>query len=122
MKLYKVKEVAEILGMAEQSIRNSISKGNINSIKVMHSTRITQNELNRLLGLRNNNNKEILFKVKLFDGELMVNLKQLYDLIDINGTNAMGMKIFYNDIEIRDEQEARNICISIMEGANKNDF
>jgi len=50
MKLFTVKEVAEITRKSEQGIRNLISKGEINAIKVIGSTRITQEELERITG------------------------------------------------------------------------
>lgn len=50
MKLFTVKEVAEITRKSEQGIRNLISKGEINSIKVIGATRITQEELERITG------------------------------------------------------------------------
>lgn len=52
MKLFKVKEIADILGMSEGSVRNSISRGQIQAIKVLGSTRITQEELERITGLK----------------------------------------------------------------------
>lgn len=119
MKLFKVKEVAEILGRPVGSIRNSISRGQINTVKILGSTMITKEELERLTGLKYEDKRggfgKVLFRVELFGGNLMVNLKQLYDLFEIAGTNEMKMKIFYNDIEIRDEYEAKNICMRIIE-------
>lgn len=50
MKLFTIKEVAEITSKSEQGIRNLISKGKINAIKVIGSTRITQKELERITG------------------------------------------------------------------------
>lgn len=52
MKLFKVKEIAEILGRSEGSVRNSITRGQIKAIKVLGSTRITQEELERITGLK----------------------------------------------------------------------
>lgn len=48
MKLFTIKEVAEITKMHEQSIRNAISDGRIAAVKVLGSTRITLEELERL--------------------------------------------------------------------------
>ena len=50
MRLFTVKEVAEITRRSEQGVRNLISKGEINAIKVIGSTRITQAELERITG------------------------------------------------------------------------
>lgn len=52
VKLFKVKEIAEILGRSEGSVRNSITRGQIKAIKVLGSTRITQEELERITGLK----------------------------------------------------------------------
>lgn len=51
MKLFTIKEVAEITKLKEQSLRNAMSDGRINAIKVLGSTRITQEELERLTGV-----------------------------------------------------------------------
>lgn len=52
MKLFTIKEVAEITKMKEQSLRNAIADGRINAIKVLGSTRISVEELERLTGLK----------------------------------------------------------------------
>lgn len=52
MVLFTVKEVAEITKKSEQGIRNLISKGEIKAIKVIGSTRITQEELERITGVK----------------------------------------------------------------------
>lgn len=52
MKMFTVKEVAEITKRSEQGIRNLISKGEIKAIKVIGSTRITQEELERITGIK----------------------------------------------------------------------
>ena len=51
MKLFTVKEAAEILCYKEASLRNSISKGEVNTIKVLGSVRITVGELERITGI-----------------------------------------------------------------------
>lgn len=48
MKLFKVREVAEILNLAEITIRQWIQHGKIESIKVGGSRRIPQSEVERL--------------------------------------------------------------------------
>ena len=52
MKLFTIKEVAEITKMKEQTLRNAISDGRIKAIKVLGSTRITQEELERITGVK----------------------------------------------------------------------
>jgi len=50
MKIYKVREVAEKLGVHELTIRNRIKEGKIKIMKLNnHSIRIKESELNRLL-------------------------------------------------------------------------
>lgn len=56
--LYTIKEVAAITKLKEQSIRNAIADGRIKSTKVLGSTRITQEELERLTGIKFDNNGE----------------------------------------------------------------
>lgn len=52
MKLFTIKEVAEITKMKEQTLRNAISDGRIKAIKVLGSTRITKEELERITGVK----------------------------------------------------------------------
>lgn len=52
MNLFTIKEVAEITKLKEQSIRNAIANGRIKAIKVLGSTRITQEELERITGIK----------------------------------------------------------------------
>ena len=59
MKLFTVKEAAEILGYKEASLRNSISRGEVNTIKVLGSVRITVAELERITGLNYEEKKEV---------------------------------------------------------------
>ena len=47
IKMYTVAEIAEILSLAERTIRRYIAEGKLNSIKVMGNVRITQEELDR---------------------------------------------------------------------------
>ena len=50
MKLFTIKEFSDITKLKEQSVRNAISAGKIKSIKVLGSTRITVEELERITG------------------------------------------------------------------------
>ena len=52
MKVFTVKEVAEIMKMNEQTVRNKISEGQIKSVKFFGATRITKEELERITGLK----------------------------------------------------------------------
>jgi excisionase family DNA binding protein len=49
-KLLKIKETADLLGLAEITIRQWILKGTINSVKVGGSRRIPESEILRLQG------------------------------------------------------------------------
>lgn len=51
-KFYKVSEVAEITGFKQGTIRNKISAGEIESIKIGGSTRITKESLERFIGVK----------------------------------------------------------------------
>lgn len=46
-KLYTVQEVAEILKIAEGTLRNYLSAGKIAHVKVLGNTRITESELKK---------------------------------------------------------------------------
>lgn len=48
-KLYSVKEVAEILGVTEGTVRNYLTNGKIKYVKVLGNTRIKETELKRLI-------------------------------------------------------------------------
>jgi excisionase family DNA binding protein len=48
-KLYTVQEVAEILKITEGTLRNYLSAGKVNFIKVLGNTRIKESELKRLI-------------------------------------------------------------------------
>lgn len=48
-KMYSVKEVAEILGVTEGTVRNYLTKGKINHVKVLGNTRIKETELKGLI-------------------------------------------------------------------------
>ena len=50
-KLYKVSEVAEITGFVEGTIRNKISAGEIETIKIGGGTRITHKALEKFVGV-----------------------------------------------------------------------
>jgi excisionase family DNA binding protein len=50
--LYKVSEVANITGFAEGTIRNKISAGEIDTIKVGGGTRITKEALEKFIGIK----------------------------------------------------------------------
>lgn len=47
--LYTVKESAKILALAEGTIRNKISSGEIKAVKVLGATRIEKEELENLV-------------------------------------------------------------------------
>lgn len=48
-KMYSVKEVAEILGVTEGTVRNYLTKGQIKHVKVVGNTRIKESELRNLI-------------------------------------------------------------------------
>ena len=48
-KMYSVKEVAEILGVTEGTVRNYLTKGKIKHVKVLGNTRIRESELKGLI-------------------------------------------------------------------------
>lgn len=48
-KMYSVKEVAEILGVTEGTVRNYLTKGQIKYVKVVGNTRIKESELRNLI-------------------------------------------------------------------------
>ena len=48
VRLYKYKEVAEILGLAEQTIRKWVHQGKIPVVKLGSSARVTQETVNKL--------------------------------------------------------------------------
>lgn len=48
-KLYSVKEVADILGVAEGTVRNYLVDKKIRHVKVLGNTRIKESELKRLV-------------------------------------------------------------------------
>ena len=54
-KFYTVKETAEILGLAEQTIRNYLTSGIIKGVKVLNSIAITKEELEKQLDIRKDN-------------------------------------------------------------------
>lgn len=49
---YTVKEVAKLLGLAEQTIRNYIVDGKIKTTKMLYSTAISKEEVARQLKIR----------------------------------------------------------------------
>ena len=49
IRIYTVREAAKILKITEGTMRNYLSQGKINYIKVLGNTRITQKELERLI-------------------------------------------------------------------------
>jgi len=51
-KFYTVKEVAKITSFAEGTIRNKICAGDIEIIKIGGGTRITEEALNKFLGIK----------------------------------------------------------------------
>lgn len=48
-KLYTVKQAAEILNLAEGTIRNNLTSGKIKFVKVLGATRIEESELKRII-------------------------------------------------------------------------
>lgn len=55
IRIYTVREAAKILKITEGTMRNYLSQGKINYIKVLGNTRITQKELERLINPEVNN-------------------------------------------------------------------
>lgn len=49
MEMYTIKEVAEILKVTEGTVRNYLSGGKIKHIKVLGNTRVTKEELERII-------------------------------------------------------------------------
>lgn len=49
MELFTVKEAAKILKVTEGTFRNYLTQGKINHIKVLGNTRITSDEIERLI-------------------------------------------------------------------------
>ena len=49
IRIYTVREAAKILKITEGTMRNYLSQGKIEYIKVLGNTRITQKELERLI-------------------------------------------------------------------------
>jgi len=49
-RVYSVRELAEILKLSTITIRKEINKGNIKHVLISGSIRITDRELNRILG------------------------------------------------------------------------
>ena len=54
-KYYTVKETAQILGLAEQTVRNYLNLGLIKGEKLLNSIAISKEEINRQLELRKDN-------------------------------------------------------------------
>jgi len=48
-KYYTVREVAEMLKISEGTIRNYLSEGKIEYVKILGNTRITKEELDKLI-------------------------------------------------------------------------
>ena len=51
-KFYTIKEASEILGLAEQVVRNYIYLGRIEATKILNSTAISKEEIDRQLEAR----------------------------------------------------------------------
>ena len=51
-KFYTIKEAAKILGLAEQVVRNYIYLGKIKATKILNSTAISKEEMDRQLEAR----------------------------------------------------------------------
>ena len=56
---YTVREASEILELREQTIRDYITRGRIQSEKIYNSTVISKEEINEQLFIRNINKKEV---------------------------------------------------------------
>lgn len=52
-KLYTMEEVANILRVSSRTVKNMVKSEKIKAIKIGHSVRITHDEINRLLGIKN---------------------------------------------------------------------
>lgn len=50
MKTYTVKQVSEVLQVAPITVYRLISRGEIDTVRIGRSVRITQSELDRLMG------------------------------------------------------------------------
>ena len=57
-KFYTIKEASEILGLAEQVVRNYIYLGRIEATKILNSTAISKREIDRQLEAKKPMNKE----------------------------------------------------------------
>jgi len=49
MEMYTVQEVAEIMKVSEGTIRNYLTDGKIKYVKILGNTRITKEELDKLI-------------------------------------------------------------------------
>ncbi len=52
MKLYTLKEAAEILGYKEGSLRNKVMRKEIKTIRLGRSVRFTEHDLEEFIGLK----------------------------------------------------------------------
>ena len=59
MKVYNIREVAEILSIHEKTVWKFIKEGKIKGTKMGNFWRITEDEIKRILGLQGNQHQEI---------------------------------------------------------------
>lgn len=59
VKMYKIQEVAEILAVQQETVRELLKKGKIEGMKLGTHWRVAEDELKRFLGLQGNQRKEI---------------------------------------------------------------
>jgi excisionase family DNA binding protein len=54
VKMYKIQEVAEILAVQQETVRELLKKGKIEGMKLGTHWRVAEDELKRFLGLQEN--------------------------------------------------------------------
>lgn len=59
VKMYKIQEVAEILAVQQETVRELLKKGKIEGMKLGTHWRVAEDELKRFLGLQENQRQEI---------------------------------------------------------------
>ena len=57
MKYYTIKEVAEMFKLSEGTVRNWVWQGKVQIIKIGNATRITEEEIHRLINNGRENNE-----------------------------------------------------------------
>lgn len=58
VKMYKIQEVAEILAVQQETVRELLKKGKIEGMKLGTHWRVAEDELKRFLGLQENHQQE----------------------------------------------------------------